>query len=132
MKTVLIDFDGVLHSYTSGWQGKANIPDDPNPGAIKFLKELIADEEIEPVIWTSRVHWENNAELIEAENAVYVIKDWLAFHGLTSEEVNPLKITNNKPPAVMIIDDRAWQFVGLFPNTEAIRNFKPWKPGDRS
>jgi hypothetical protein len=27
-----LDFDGVLHSYTSGWKGAAVIPDPPVPG----------------------------------------------------------------------------------------------------
>ena len=35
MKTVVFDFDGVVHSYTSGWQGEDTIPDPPVPG-IKF------------------------------------------------------------------------------------------------
>ena len=36
-----LDFDGVLHSYRSGWQGPRTIPDAPVPGAIEFLAEAL-------------------------------------------------------------------------------------------
>ena len=36
-----LDFDGVLHSYRSGWQGPRTIPDPPVHGAIEFLAEAV-------------------------------------------------------------------------------------------
>ena len=126
MRTVLIDFDGVLHSYSSGWQGKQNIPDDPNPGAIQFLRDLIAEEDIEPIIWTSRVYWKDDSEYAAAEQAMQAIKNWLYLNGLSPEEVEALQITSFKPPAVLLIDDRAYKFEGMFPTSHFIRNFKPW------
>src|SRR5882672_3079773 len=32
-----LDFDGVLHSYSSGWKGADVIPDAPTPGMAAFL-----------------------------------------------------------------------------------------------
>ena len=125
MKTVLIDFDGVLHSYISGWKGKAEIPDDPNPGAIEWLRGLIGHPEIEPVIWTSRVHWANDSEVADAENAITAIRAWLYLNGLTKEESDILEITASKKPAVLLIDDRAFKFEGDFPSVEYIKDFKP-------
>ena len=32
-----LDFDGVIHSYTSGWKGARIILDPPVPGALDFI-----------------------------------------------------------------------------------------------
>ena len=31
-QTVVFDFDGVIHSYSSGWRGETVIPDEPVTG----------------------------------------------------------------------------------------------------
>lgn len=124
MKTVLVDFDGVIHSYVSGWKGKTEIPDPPNLGAIAWLRELIAHPEIEPVIWTSRVHigFEDPSE---SETAKRAIRSWFYLHGMDREEVEQLRITSDKPPSVLLIDDRAFKFEGAFPLITYIEEFKP-------
>jgi len=33
-----LDFDGVIHSYSSGWKGADVIPDPPVPGAFDFIR----------------------------------------------------------------------------------------------
>lgn len=38
--TVVLDFDGVIHSYKSGWKGAAIIPDEPVPGIKEVIDEL--------------------------------------------------------------------------------------------
>ena len=35
--TVAVDFDGVIHSYTTLWFTASVIPDPPVPGAIEWL-----------------------------------------------------------------------------------------------
>ena len=47
-----LDFDGVIHSYTSGWQGPRTIPDAPVPGALRFLIE--AQRRFQVAIFSSR------------------------------------------------------------------------------
>lgn len=121
--TVLIDLDGVLHSYVSGWQGATELPDRPVPGAIEFLRKLIQHEEIEPVIYTSRIR--TGASQMDLK-AVAAIKAWLYLQGLTREEVDQLDMTYEKIPAVLQIDDRGFQFRGKFPSIEYIQNFHPW------
>jgi hypothetical protein len=35
--TICVDFDGVLHSYASGWKGAGVVADGPVDGAIEWL-----------------------------------------------------------------------------------------------
>lgn len=120
MKTILVDFDNVIYSYESGWKGATELPDPPHTDALSFLYACWESKDIEAVIWTSRVHDDVDGK---AEAA---IRTWLHLHGLSREVANSLKITNSKPPAVLIIDDRAFKFEGYFPNLDFIRNFQPW------
>ncbi len=81
-KTVIIDFDGVLHSYVSGWKGAATIPDDPTPGAKEAMAKL--RETYTVVVVSSRCH---------QAGGVHAIKNWLDLHGIVVDDV-----TNDKPP----------------------------------
>ena len=47
-----LDFDGVIHSYTSGWKGADVIPDPPVPGAMAFLWD--ATDHFRVAIFSSR------------------------------------------------------------------------------
>lgn len=51
-----LDFDGVCHQYTSGWQGADVIPDPPVPGLWKFLTEASLYFDI--AVFSSRSHQE--------------------------------------------------------------------------
>lgn len=115
-KTVAVDFDGVIHSYTSGWMGADQIPDPPVPGAIEFLNELALHYTV--VIFTTRAGHEGASAAIMA---------WLIEHGFEAEFV---EITNVKGPAIFYLDDRAWRFRGNFPTMSQIRRAYPWRVGD--
>lgn len=65
--TVSFDFDGVIHSYRSGWKGAAVIPDPPVEGIKEVIEQLISDG-LCVVICSSR------AESFEGQTA---IAEWL-------------------------------------------------------
>ena len=111
-KTVVFDFDGVIHSYTSGWQGEDIIPDPPVCG----IKEAITDireEGYEVVVVSVRC---------ATYGGMIAIKEYLRDNGIIVD-----KILREKPPALVYIDDRAICFDG---NPDELLNkinlFKPW------
>lgn len=113
-KTVVFDFDGVIHSYTSGWLGETTIPDPPVPGIREALKE-IHGAGYEVVVVSTRCATAKGKGAIEA---------WLYNNGLR-EYID--KVCKEKPPAIAYIDDRAIYFDG-HPETllRKIQNFQPW------
>lgn len=113
--TVSVDFDGVLHSYTTPWIDATTIPDPPVPGAIDWLNAIGADYDI--VIHTTRAASPGGADAVEA---------YLREHGCRCE----VRATAIKPPALIYVDDRGWRFRGRFPTTGQIRGIRPWKVGD--
>lgn len=111
--TVVFDFDGVIHSYISGWQGSdAAIPDPPVSG-IKEAIDHIRAAGYRVVVVSTR------CRSVEGQ---YAIAHWLRENGIEVDN-----ITSEKPPAVCYIDDRALTFDG-HPETllERIVNFRPW------
>lgn len=69
-KTIILDFDGVLHGYESGWQGPRKIPDPPVSGAIDFLLELLVDE------WDIAIHSSRSHQF----GGRRAMKKWLHHH----------------------------------------------------
>lgn len=122
-----LDFDGVLHSYKSGWQGPRTIPDPPVNGAIEWLKSLlgVADNEgIGPSIKTFQVCiYSSRSKYIGGRRAM---KKWLKKYGMTKYQIELIKFPLFKPAAFLTIDDRCFQFMGVFPDEEGLLEFKPW------
>ena len=111
-KTVIFDFDGVIHSYKSGWQGVTNIPDPPVEGVKEAIRE-IRHAGYYVVVVSTRCYQEGGIEAIEA---------YLDKYGIVVDE-----ITDEKPPAIVQIDDRAICFDGCSKSLlEKINTFKPW------
>jgi len=124
-----LDFDGVLHSYESGWQGAEIVNDPPVPGAIAFLFEALCHFEVH--IFSSRSHQPMGIEAMQVWLAHYEV-EWLQEQqraGLplprTSLLLN-IKWPREKPAALVTIDDRAITFTGVWPSMEMLQAFKPW------
>lgn len=149
---LVLDFDGVIHSYSSGWKGASVIPDDAVPGAIEFI--LSALKQYEVSILSSRSHqWGGKSamkkwlkkQLICWIQSTYdlphneVMSIWNAagfspgmdFWDVEVDDwaasvIKQIKWPWFKPAALVTIDDRAMTFTGEWPDMDDIKSFKPW------
>lgn len=125
-----LDFDGVIHSYTSGWKGAAEIPDPPVPGAIAFI--YLAVQSFEVHIFSSRSHQPGGIEAMQAWLARW-FREWASENAAwwPTEEwcrylLELIHWPVEKPPAMVTIDDRAITFTGTWPLIDDLLKFKPW------
>lgn len=119
MKNLCVDFDRVIHSYTTPWSGTTSIPDPPNKGAFQWLTEVV--QHFDVYVFSCRC---------EDPSSEAAMKAWMRQHGLSEEVIAKLRFTNQKPAAILYIDDRSFHFQGSFPTVDAIKAFKPWHPAD--
>jgi hypothetical protein len=119
--TVALDFDGVIHGYSHGWQG-GDIYDPPVPGAIEALRSLLGRE---PVF------------ILTARTNRFAVVSWLVGHGVPAtwfvndanaglfwESRTEVLVTNRKLPARLYVDDRALLFTD-WPTTVSRINAQP-------
>jgi hypothetical protein len=116
-KIICVDFDGVLHSYRSGWKGATIIPDPPVVGAIAWLTEMVDDGRFEVCIYSSRS---------KEKGAIEAMKLWLINFGIPMSTLRGIQFPTQKPAAHLMIDDRAFLFQGTFPAPDWVAEFKPW------
>lgn len=107
MKTILIDLDGVLNTYTGEFNQEYIPP--IREGAKEFLENL-KKEGYEIKIFTTR-----KKELAQK---------WVQEMGIN----NLIEyVTNYKEPCFLMIDDRCIKFEGNYEITlEQINKFTPW------
>lgn len=117
-----LDFDGVVHSYTSGWKGADVIPDPPVDGAIAFMLGALRDFDV--TIFSSRSG---------QRGGIDAMKRWLKEHaGQTWHEtpdgpgLESIRFPVDKPSAMISIDDRALTFEGTWPSIQTLKEFQPW------
>lgn len=95
-RTIAIDFDGVIHSYTSGWTGFDPI-DPPVVGARAAIAAMRAMG-FQVIVFSCRAH---------DYRGLAGIVLWLHKHEITVDNV-----TAAKPHAEIYVDDRGWRFTG--------------------
>lgn len=110
--TVVFDFDGVIHSYTSGWKGVDNIPDPPVPGIREAIAKIRAAG-YRVVVVSTRC-----SELV----GLVAIRRFMDENNILVDDISA-----HKPAALVYIDDRALCFDG-HPEMllDKIQEFKPW------
>lgn len=120
-----LDFDGVIHSYASGWKGADVVPDPPTDGAIAFLREAVKHFRV--AIFSSRSN---------QPGGMTAMAEWLGYHVLDqrlsdSEDLawaSAIEWPTEKPPALVTIDDRALTFSGNWSDYQMpdLLAFRPW------
>lgn len=123
MPILCLDFDGVIHSYTSGWKGADVIPDPPVPGAIAFMREAVKHFRV--AIFSSRSCQPGGGAAMREWLSRYVLEERLS----DDEELvwaSVIEWPTEKPAALVTIDDRALTFDGTWPAIETLLAFKPW------
>lgn len=110
-KTVIFDFDGVIHSYDSGWLGADIIPDVPVPGIKEAIDEIRAAG-YTVVVLSARCH----------QGGIEAIKNFLNENEIIVDDV-----VRDKVPAILQVDDRCICFDGKPENLlKKIQGFQPW------
>lgn len=107
---LIIDFDGTIQTYVSGWQGPKNIPDPPT----KHVKEAldILKNSFRIVIFSVRA---------ETEEGAQGIREYMEKHNLHYDTVQV------KKPIGLIIDDNCLHFEGDWAKTlKQIADFQHW------
>ena len=123
--TVAVDFDGVIHSYTTPWKNAHTIPDPPVDGAIDWLWKVIQSFDV--VIFSTRCKsWRGRRAMRQwlrhyAGNLWYPAPDGLV-------PLEEIRFSREKPPALIYLDDRAVRFngPGSFPTKDEIHRSRPW------
>jgi len=111
--TACVDFDGTVHSYTSGFNKDKF--DAPVEGAIDALIEL-SKRYGSVYIYTSR-------------KSLDPVKTWLKeqFEIAGLKQPRNIKFTNIKVPADVYIDDRGYKFEGDWPKAlKELDTYKTW------
>lgn len=119
-----LDFDGVIHSYSSGWQGADCIPDPVVPGAIDFIVKAV--EIFTVSIFSSR---SNQRMGIEAMQFYLKLQFYRRMEPHDADPIlSALQWPKEKPPAVVTIDDRALTFSGRWADYDPSKllTFQPW------
>lgn len=121
-----VDFDGVVHSYTTPWERADIIPDPPVPGAIAWLAQAAAHFVV--VIYSSRSKSPAGIEAMAAYIAAHALHQLGPDHPMAVAVGDVLEFSASKPPAFLTIDDRAICFNGDWSALDPaeLLKFKPW------
>jgi hypothetical protein len=129
--TLCLDFDGVIHLYSRGWQN-GEIYDEVVPGFFEWALE--AKNYFSLTIYSSRSSSHKTRQPMEDWLQVQLqgwIWDYEKEHGILPDLIfKDFTFIPYKPAAFLTIDDRAITFKGNWNipelNPETLSKFKPW------
>lgn len=117
-----LDFDGVIHSYASGWKGADVIPDPPVDGAITFM--LGALRHFDVTIFSSRSGQRGGIDAMTRWLKEHAGQTW--YETPDGPGLESIRFPTEKPSAMISIDDRALTFDGTWPAIQTLKDFQPW------
>ena len=129
-KLLSLDFDGVIHSYVSGWKDVDVAKDPPVPGAAEFLHSAATIFDIQ--VFSSR-----SSSLVGRQcmrnyvmNIMYeyfkTMRADTKYEEASSWVYANVLFPTEKGPCWLHIDDRVVCFDGTWPDLGEIDRFKPW------
>lgn len=121
--TVAVDFDGVIHRYDSPWINAHTIPDAPVDGAIEWL--WFTMQKLDVVIFSTRCKTWRGRRAVRRWLKRYSDGRWYEYPG-GGYGLEDVRLSYEKPPALVYLDDRAMRFEGTFPTVQQIHAAKPW------
>ena len=129
-KIISIDFDGVIHRYSKGWQD-GTIYDPVVPGFFDWAARMRATEQFRLVVFSSRSadYGGRYAMRKYLEQSLYFWREKKGFQAPTLY-LEDFEIADRKPLAWVSIDDRGIQFGGDWDaaelQPEALAGFQTW------
>lgn len=123
MRILCLDFDGVVHSYTSPWVNAWTIPDPPVPGAIDYIHWAL-NRGWDVHIHSSRSRYWRGRRAMREYVKGHAGSLWYPAPGYRGLE--DVVFNKHKPPASVSIDDRGYRFEGTWPDLSLLRQLKPW------
>lgn len=121
-----IDFDGVIHRYSNGWQN-GEIYDRPVAGFFDWAEK--AKKEFKLVIYSSRSKTPEGIADMYGWMKKH-IQEWRKDNDEFSLRSDDFKYASEKPSAFLTIDDRAIQFEGSWDipkmHPRNLKRFRPW------
>lgn len=122
---VALDFDGVLHSYGQGFTGATDLPGEPVPGALDFVRAVVAAGH-SAVVFSCRARTieqasESEPWMVWDHGGRDAVLDWLEKWGFPA-----MPVTGVKPIADVYLDDYGYRFEGRWPSVAKLEKLRPW------
>jgi hypothetical protein len=119
-----LDFDGVIHSYDSGWKSIDVVADTVTNGFFDWLET--ARDVFDVVVYSSRSSYIDGLTAMEA----WFRKEYHAHYAATFNDFADvgIRFAHEKPAAFLTIDDRALCFSGRWNDYDPVTllRFLPW------